>query len=144
MHFITISHIFSFLFSVISCLTHVYVLFCLNRNKMSQKTEMKSESWEFCSFPKGSMGTKVLFDPAEWLCFLHQVWPWTSLSPLVLFSQAWQAHHTQFLAHGLIGGPHGNRDLALVTPEYYTKFSWEWFKILLWLNPGLFNHIFQL
>lgn len=28
--------------------------FCWNRNKMSQQIEMKSESWEVCSFPKGA------------------------------------------------------------------------------------------
>lgn len=120
MLFITISHIFSFLF--FACFfARLVVFFFMNRNKMSQKTEMKSESREFGSFRKGALEQRYsLIQRGDFaLCTNARSGPvWAPLR--TLFSRAWQVSYTLLLlSPGLARGLRGSSNMAevTVTPE---------------------------
>ena len=116
MPFITISHIFSFLFFARFFVWLVVFLF-MNRNKMSQKTEMKSESREFGSFPKGALEQRYsLIQRGDFaLCTNARSGPvWAPLC--TLFSWAWQVSYTLLLlSPGLARGLRGSSNMAEVT-----------------------------
>lgn len=153
MHFIIIGRIYSSLVSLFFSpprLTRVCMFFfARTETKCHRKLKWKVKAESSASFQrepgnKGSLWSSRVTLLSALIRGLDQSEPPPLFS--MLFSQAWQANCTQFLSQGLAGGPHSNSDLAVVTvtPEYYRKFSWGWFRVTLWLNSGFFNHIFWL
>lgn len=140
---------FTFFFSPPALDSCVHVLFARTETKCHRKLKWKVKAESSASFQrepgnKGSLWSSRVTLLSALILGLDQSEPPPLFS--MLFSQAWQANCTQFLSQGLAGGPHSNSDLAVVTvtPEYYRKFSWGWFRVTLWLNSGFFNHIFWL